>query len=83
MIKVNITKEIFLQDGKDVELTETGIIEAHNEGKTLKEHNYKFDECFTYSLKRCITTVFCILDELDFLYIPINKNFHLNERIMV
>jgi hypothetical protein len=36
---MNITKEIFFT-GWD------------NEDKTLKEHNYKFDECFTSSLKR-------------------------------
>jgi 2,3-bisphosphoglycerate-dependent phosphoglycerate mutase len=35
---------------------------------------------FHIIIKKIITTVFCILVELDFLYIPINKNFHLNER---
>ena len=35
---------------------------------------------FHIIIKKIITTVFCMLVELDFLYIPINKNFHLNER---
>ena len=70
----------FFTGWTDVELTKTGMAEAHNAGKTLKEHNYKFDKCYTSTLKRCITTAFCILDELDLLYIPIVKNYHLNER---
>ena len=70
----------FFTGWTDVELTKTGIKEAYKAGKILKSHNYKFDKCYTSTLKRSITTAFDILDQLDLLYIPIIKNFHLNER---
>ena len=70
----------FFTGWTDVELTETGLKEAYNAGKILKEHNMDFDKCYTSTLKRCITTAFAILDELDILYIPVIKDFHLNER---
>ena len=70
----------FFTGWTDVELTNTGEKEAYGAGKILKFHNYKFDKCYTSTLKRCIKTAFDILDQLDLLYIPVIKNFHLNER---
>ena len=64
----------------DVELTQTGIEEASIAGDILKQNSFKFDICFTSTLKRSIKTSFIILDKLDQLYIPIIKDFHLNER---
>jgi len=64
----------------DVDLTNIGIEEAELAGKILKEHSFKFDICYTSSLKRSIKTSFIILEQLDQLYIPIIKDFHLNER---
>ena len=64
----------------DVELTETGIEEANIAGEILKNNSYKFDICFTSTLKRSIKTSFIILDKLNQLYLPIIKDFHLNER---
>ena len=64
----------------DVDLTNIGIKEAENAGKILKENSFKFDKCYTSSLKRGIKTAFIILEQLDQLYIPIIKDFHLNER---
>ena len=64
----------------DVDLTKIGIEEAELAGKILKEHSFKFDICYTSSLKRSIKTSFIILEQLDQLYIPIIKDFHLNER---
>ena len=64
----------------DVELTETGIEEANIAGDILKNNSYKFEICFTSTLKRSIKTSFIILDRLNQLYIPIIKDFHLNER---
>ncbi len=64
----------------DVELTKTGIEEAKKAGEILKNNSYKFDICFTSTLKRSIKTSFIILDQLNQLYIPIIKDFHLNER---
>jgi len=64
----------------DVELTKTGIEEANIAGEILKNNSYKFDICFTSTLKRSIKTSFIILDKLNQLYIPLIKDFHLNER---
>ena len=64
----------------DVDLTDVGIEEAEMAGKILKENKFKFDKCYTSSLKRSIKTSYIILDELDQLYIPIIKDYHLNER---
>ena len=64
----------------DVELTETGIEEANIAGEILKNNSYIFDICFTSTLKRSIKTSFIILDKLNQLYLPIIKDFHLNER---
>ena len=64
----------------DVELTKIGIEEAISAGEILKNYSYNFDICFTSTLKRSIKTSFIILDKLDQLYIPIIKDFHLNER---
>ena len=64
----------------DVGLTQTGIEEANRAGEILKNNSYKFDICFTSTLKRSIKTSFIVLDKLNQLYIPIIKNFHLNER---
>ena len=64
----------------DVDLTKIGIEEAELAGKILKENSFKFDICYTSSLKRSIKTSFIILEQLDQLYIPIIKDFHLNER---
>jgi 2,3-bisphosphoglycerate-dependent phosphoglycerate mutase len=64
----------------DVPLSEKGHEEAIHCGKLLKEGHFKFDICYTSVLNRAIHTSFHILDELGQLYIPIVKNFHLNER---
>ena len=64
----------------DVPLSEKGVKEAIQAGKILKENDYKFDICYTSVLKRAIQTTFYVLDELDQLYIPVYKDFCLNER---
>ena len=64
----------------EVPLSEKGHEEAIQGGKLLKEGGYKFDICFTSVLKRAIHTAFHVLDEMDQLYIPVIKDFHLNER---
>ena len=64
----------------DVDLTKIGIEEAHIAGVILKNNSFTFDICFTSTLKRSIKTSFIVLDQLNQLYIPIIKDFHLNER---
>lgn len=64
----------------DVDLSERGIAEAREAGKTLKEKGYLFDVAFTSVLKRAIRTVWLVLDELDLMWIPVRRSWRLNER---
>jgi len=64
----------------DVDLTEKGRSEAQKAGQLLKEQGYEFDIAFTSLLKRAIRTLWNILDEMDLMYIPVRRNFRLNER---
>lgn len=64
----------------DVDLTETGYAEAKQAGSLLKEGGYRFDICYTSVLKRAIHTAYTVLDELDLAWIPMIKDYRLNER---
>ncbi|NLU36494.1 MAG: 2,3-diphosphoglycerate-dependent phosphoglycerate mutase [Clostridiales bacterium] len=64
----------------DVDLTEKGIAEAKEAGRTLKAEGYTFDVAFTSVLKRAIKTLYYVLDEMDLLWIPVYKSYKLNER---
>ena len=64
----------------DVELSEKGVEEAKNGGKLLHEEGYSFDITFTSTLKRAIHTCWHVLDGVDQAYIPVVKDYHLNER---
>lgn len=64
----------------DVDLTETGIKEAKQAGKVLKEKGYDFDVCYTSLLKRAIHTLNYVLEEMDREWLPVHKSFRLNER---
>ena len=64
----------------DVDLSEQGVSEARAAGKLLKERGYQFDRCFTSVLTRAIRTLHLVLHELDSLWLPVAKDWHLNER---
>ena len=64
----------------DVELSENGWNEAHQCGRLLKEEGLSFDICYTSYLKRAIHTASAVLGELDEEWIPIVKDWRLNER---
>lgn len=64
----------------DVELSENGWNEAHQGGRLLKEEGLSFDICYTSYLKRAIHTASAVLGELDEEWIPVVKNWRLNER---
>jgi 2,3-bisphosphoglycerate-dependent phosphoglycerate mutase len=64
----------------DVDLSEKGRSEAKEAGRLLKEGGYLFDIAFTSVLKRAIRTLGIALDELDLLWIPVVKDWRLNER---
>ena len=64
----------------DVDLSERGREEAKAAGQLLKAGSYTFDVAFTSVLKRAIRTLGIALDQLDLLWIPVTKDWHLNER---
>lgn len=64
----------------DVDLSEKGIQEAHNAGLTLKKEGFTFDIAYTSVLKRAIRTLWITLDEMDLMWIPVIRNWRLNER---
>lgn len=64
----------------DVDLTSQGRIEAQEAGKTLKSEGYSFDVAYTSVLKRAIRTLWLVLDELDQLWVPVERSWRLNER---
>ncbi len=64
----------------DVDLSDRGREEAKAAGQLLKAGGYSFDLAFTSVLKRAIRTLWTALDELDLLWIPVTKDWRLNER---
>ena len=64
----------------DVDLSDRGREEAREAGRLLREGGYVFDVAFTSVLKRAIRTLDIALDALDLLWIPVAKNWRLNER---
>jgi 2,3-bisphosphoglycerate-dependent phosphoglycerate mutase len=64
----------------DVDLSDRGITEAKEAGKTLREKDYLFDVAFTSVLKRAIRTLWLVLDEMDLTWIPVYRSRRLNER---
>ena len=64
----------------DVDLSDTGVAEAHEAGRLLRDGGHEFDVTFTSVLKRAIRTLWIALDELDLMWIPVTKSWRLNER---
>lgn len=65
---------------KDVDLTEQGLAEAKRAAKQLSEAGLSFDIAFTSMLKRAIRTLWTVLDDMDLMYIPVERSYRLNER---
>merc|ERR1712216_328355 len=64
----------------DVPLAESGMEEAHRAAKNLKEEGFTFDILYTSVLQRAIKAGLTILEDMGLLWIPIEKNWCLNER---
>ncbi len=65
---------------KDVDLSPKGIVEAQKAGKSLSELHLQFDLAFTSCLTRAIKTLNYILDEMHLNWLPVMKDWRLNER---
>ena len=73
-------KENIFTGWTDVDLTEKGLEEARQAGIRLATAGHCFDTCFTSVLKRAIKTLDLVLEEMDLLWLPVEKSWRLNER---
>ncbi len=64
----------------DVPLTETGVAQARESGRLLKEAGYEFDIAYTSVLQRAIWTLWHGLDVMGRTWLPIVNRWRLNER---
>ncbi|ENZ9219445.1 2,3-diphosphoglycerate-dependent phosphoglycerate mutase [Enterococcus hirae] len=64
----------------DVALTEKGMQQATEAGRKMNEQGLVFDIVYTSVLKRAIKTAQLALEEMNQLYLPVQKNWRLNER---
>ncbi len=64
----------------DVDLSEQGRQEAQEAGRLLKAEGIPFDIAFTSVLKRAIRTLWMALDEMDMMWLPVERTWRLNER---
>jgi 2,3-bisphosphoglycerate-dependent phosphoglycerate mutase len=64
----------------DVDLSEQGLQEAREAGRLLRAEGIAFDIAFTSVLKRAIRTLWIALDEMDLMWLPVERTWRLNER---
>jgi 2,3-bisphosphoglycerate-dependent phosphoglycerate mutase len=64
----------------DVNVTEKGIEEARAAGELMAARGLDFDICFTSLQTRAIKTLNIVLEEMQRLWLPVEKNWQLNER---
>lgn len=64
----------------DVDLSAQGREEAREAGQVLKRDGFTFDAAYTSVLKRAIRTLWMAMDEMDLLWVPVNRSWRLNER---
>ena len=73
-------KENLFTGWTDVDLSEKGVEEAKEAGRVLKSQGFAFDVAYTSLLKRAIRTLWIVLDEMDLMWIPVLRDWRLNER---
>jgi len=64
----------------NVGLSETGIKEARTAGQNMKKEGFTFRMAYTSYLDRAIKTLWLSLEEMDLMWIPVNKTWRLNEK---
>ncbi|MGO8745000.1 MAG: 2,3-diphosphoglycerate-dependent phosphoglycerate mutase [Thermoguttaceae bacterium] len=73
-------KETLFTGWTDVDLSDRGREEGHEAGRGLKERGFTFDVAFTSVLTRAIRTLWLVLDEMDLMWVPVHRDWRLNER---
>jgi 2,3-bisphosphoglycerate-dependent phosphoglycerate mutase len=64
----------------DIDLSHKGQEEARKAGQSLKAAGANFDVAWVSLLKRAIRTLWIILEEMDLMWLPVQKSWRLNER---
>lgn len=64
----------------DVDLSANGLEQAKQAGRLLHGNGYTFDLAYTSYLKRAIRTLWIALDHMDAMWLPVAKDWRLNER---
>ncbi len=64
----------------DVGLTETGVQQARDAGTLLAQSGFEFDVAYTSVLRRAIWTLWHALDTMQRTWLPVHKDWRLNER---
>jgi len=64
----------------DVDLSSLGTLEARRAGRLLKDNGYTFDVAYASLLKRAIRTLWVVTEEMDLHWLPVHKDWRLNER---
>ena len=64
----------------DVGLSRKGVRETTEAGRLLLKEGFTFDVAYTSMLKRAIKTLWLVLEEMDLMWIPVHRNWRLNER---
>ena len=65
----------------DVPLSPLGVEEAVRAGRALREEGFELDVAYTSLLQRAIKTLWIALEELDQMWIPVQRSWRLNERM--
>ncbi len=64
----------------DVGLSDKGVVEAQGAGDLMRARGFDFELCFTSLLTRAIGTLNLALERMDRLWLPVIKDYRLNER---
>ena len=64
----------------DVPLTDTGVAQARQAGRLMREAGLEFDVAYTSVLKRAVWTLWHALDEMERTWLPVLHDWRLNER---
>jgi len=64
----------------DVDLSEKGYEEAALAGRNLRDNGYSFDIAFVSVLRRAIRTLWLVQESMDTMWLPVEKDWRLNER---
>ncbi len=65
----------------DVPLSEKGVLEARGAAEMIAAEGLDFDVAYSSVLKRAIKTLWIVLEGLDRMWLPVEENWRLNERM--